>query len=153
MYWYSWNVQNHNKRILWLRTRIFPWGSFSLFSSRVSSWCLWNDSFFTSWMARSILQTVHYNVSSCWVRTNHLRHPAGSKKIEKDRNWGMGKDHVFFYLRTYPEWLGISIFSYLLVYLLAEVVSIFFSIFRDRLLVSFSIPYLSHHSANFNLSL
>ena len=72
--------------------------------------------------------------------------PAGSKKIEKDRNWGMEKiEHfylsqpitlhpqnaIFFYLRTYPEWPGISNFSYPLVYPSTEAVSIFFSIFRD----------------------
>ena len=49
--------------------------------------------------------------------------------------------------------LVISIFSYPLVYPLTEVVSIFFSIFRDRPLVYFSIPDLSCHSAIFNLSL
>ena len=53
------------------------------------------------------------------------------------------QNSIFFYLRTYPEWLEISIFSYPLVYPPNEVVSIFFSIFRDRLLISFSIPHLS----------
>ena len=58
--------------------------------------------------------------------------------------------------------LVISIFSYSLVYPPTEVVfiffylflsfSIFFSIFRDRSLVSFSILHLSPHSANFNHS-
>ena len=49
--------------------------------------------------------------------------------------------------------LVISIFSYPLVYPQTEVVYIFFSIFRERTHLSFSIPHLSPHSANFNLSL
>ena len=49
--------------------------------------------------------------------------------------------------------LVIYIFSYPLVYPPTEVVSIIFSIFCDRPLVYFSIPHLSPHSANFNLSL
>ena len=52
------------------------------------------------------------------------------------------QNSIFFYLRTCPEWPGISIFSYPLVYPPTEVVSIFFSIFRDRTLISFSIPHL-----------
>ena len=105
--------------------------------------------------------------------------PAGSKKIEKDRNWWMGKDKTFLSLPTHhfasPQLylflsphlstvtgntylflslcLVISIFSYPLVYPPTEVLSTFFSIFRDRPLVSFSIPHLSPHGANFNLSL
>ena len=106
-------------------------------------------------------------------------YPVGSKKIEKDRNWGIGKDRTFLslptnhfaspklYLFLSPHLdrvtgdiylflslcLVISIFSYPLVYPLTEVIFIFFSIFRDRPLVSFSIPYLSPYSANFNLFL
>ena len=53
------------------------------------------------------------------------------------------QNSIFFYLRTYPEWPGISIFSYPLVYPPTELESIFFSIFRDRPLVYFSIPHLS----------
>ena len=104
---------------------------------------------------------------------------AGSKKIEKDRNWGIGKNRAFLSLSTHhfasPKLyiflsphlsrmtrniyllaslcLVISIFSHPLVYPPTEVVSIFFSIFRDRTRVSFSIPHLSRHGANFNLSL
>ena len=105
--------------------------------------------------------------------------PTGSKKIEKDRNWRIGKDRTFLslptdhfaspklYLFLSPHLsrvtvniylflslsLVISIFFYPLVYPPSEVVSIFFSIFRDWPLVYFSIPHLSPHSANFNLSL
>ena len=53
------------------------------------------------------------------------------------------QNSIFFYPRTYPEWPGKSIFSYPLVYPPTEVLSIFFSIFCDRALVSFSIPHLS----------
>ena len=63
------------------------------------------------------------------------------------------ENSIFFYLHTYPEWPGISIFSDPLVYPPNEVVSIFFSIFSDWPLVSFSILHLSPHSANVNLSL
>ena len=94
-------------------------------------------------------------------------YPAGSKKIEKDRNCEIGKDRTLLslpihhfaslklYLFLYPHlsrvtWniylflslcLVISIFSYPLVYSPNEVVSIFFSSFRDRPLVSFSTPH------------
>ena len=99
------------------------------------------------------------------------RSPAGSSKLEKDRNWRTGKDRTFLSLLTHhfssPKLylflsahlsrvtgniylflslcLVISIFSYLLVYPPTEVVSTFFSIFRDRPLVPFSIPRLSPH--------
>ena len=102
---------------------------------------------------------------------------AASKKIEKDRNWGIGKDRTFLslpihhfaspklYLFLSPHLsrvtgniylflslcLEISIFSYPLVYPPTEVVCIFFSTFRDQPLVSFSIPHFSPHSANFKL--
>ena len=88
---------------------------------------------------------------------NFWIYPPGSKKIEEDRNWGFGnfylsqritlypQNSIFFYLRTYPKWPGISIFSSPLVNPPTKVVSIFFSTFRDRLLVSFSIPHLSSH--------
>ena len=105
--------------------------------------------------------------------------PAGSEKILKNRNWGIGKDRIFLsssthhfappklYLFLSPHLsrvagniylflslcLVISVFFYPLVYPPTEVVSIFFSIFRNRPLVSFYIPHLSPHSANFNLSL
>ena len=104
---------------------------------------------------------------------------SGSKKIEKDRNWGIGKDRTFlslpthhfaspklyFFLSPHLSWvtrniylflslcLVISIFSHPVVYPPTEVVSIFFSIFRNRPLEYFSIPHLSPHRANFNLSL
>ena len=97
-----------------------------------------------------------------------MESPIGSKKIGKDRNWKMGKDGKFLSLPThyfaspklylflspdlsrvtgniYPFLslcLVISIF-YPLVYPPIEVVSIFFTIFCDRSLVSFSIPHLS----------
>ena len=92
---------------------------------------------------------------------------AGSKKIEKDRNWRIRKDRTFLSLPTHhfasPKlYLFLSlhlskvtgnIYLFLsLVYPPTEVVSIFFSIIRDQPLVSFSIPHLSPHSANFNLS-
>ena len=51
--------------------------------------------------------------------------------------------------------LVMSIFSHPLVYRRLKYYlsfSIFFSILRDRPLVSFSIPHLSPHSVNFNLS-
>ena len=112
-------------------------------------------------------------------KSGSMKIPAGSKEIEKDRNWGIRKDRKFLSLPTHhfasPKLnlflsphlprvtrniylflslcLVISIFSYPSVYPLTEVLSIFFSIFSDRPLVSFSIPHLSPHSANFNLSL
>ena len=58
--------------------------------------------------------------------------------------------NIYLFLSLCP---AISIFSYPLVYPPTKVVFIFFSIFRDRPLVYFSIPHLSPHSANFNLSL
>ena len=68
--------------------------------------------------------------------------PARSKKIEKDIGIGGLKkiehfylsqpitshlqNSIFYYLHTYPEWPGISIFSYPSFYPPTEVVSIFF---------------------------
>ena len=108
-----------------------------------------------------------------------LSSPAGSKRIEEGKNWGIGKYRTFLSLPTHhfasPKLylflslhlsrvtrniylflslcLVISIPFCPLVYPLNEVVSIFFSIFRDRPLVSFSIPHLSPHSGNFTPSL
>ena len=122
----------------------------------------------------------NFNFEECAGRAPKRRRvPAGNKRIEKDRNWGIGKDRTLLFLLTHhfesPKLylflsphlfrvteniylflslcLIISIFSYPLVYPPTEVVSIFFSIFCDRPLVSFSIPHLSFHSANFYLSL
>ena len=108
-------------------------------------------------------KSVHcYGVKS---NTLESRYPAGSKKIEKDRNWGMGKDKTFLSLPTHhfasPKLylflsphlsrvtgniylflslcLVISIFSYPLVYPLTEAVSIFFYLF---LYLSWSTTYL-----------
>ena len=96
---------------------------------------------------------------------NFSLYPAVSKNIEEDRNWGIRKDRTFLSLPTHhfaslksylflfahlsrvtgniylflSLCLVISIFSYPLVYPSTKEVSIFFSIFRDRSLVSFSI--------------
>ena len=111
------------------------------------------------------------NLKNCILQTNLCKelnyYPTGSKKIEKDRNWGIEKDRIFlslpthhfassklfFYLYTYPELPGISIFflflclvififSYPSVYMPTEVASIFF----------YPLVYLFHMNLNLFLS-
>lgn len=67
LHWYSRYVSDHHEGILRFRSRLLPRGGIPLLASGMSPRRLRDDTVFTSRMARSVLQTFHYDLSPRWV--------------------------------------------------------------------------------------